>query len=66
MKKQYIKPSIAIFTFNSVRMVATSSTGITDDNDPATSLTEEQREELGGGDNDARNGSGYSVWDNIW
>lgn len=66
MKKQYIEPSIAIFTFNSVRMVATSSTGITGDSDPASQRTDDEREEHGGGDNDARNGGGFSIWDNAW
>ena len=68
MKKQYIEPSAAVFIFQSVHMVAESSTGITDDSDPATSLSEDRREELGGGDNDARGGFGnnQSIWDNAW
>ena len=64
MKKQYIKPSIAIFTFNSVRMVAASAADISGD----------ASEEYTGGDGDGNNDSreyntfenSHSIWDNIW
>lgn len=67
MKKQYIEPSTAIFTFNSIHIVAQSSADITDDNNPASQLTDDERVDLGGGDNDARGGFGsHSIWDNVW
>lgn len=66
MKKQYIEPSVAIFIFQSVRMVAESVAEMTGDESPAEQKTDDEREGLGGGDNDARFGGGTSIWDNAW
>ena len=63
MKKQYIEPSTAVYTFKSIHMVATSSTEISGE------ATEEY---YGGGDgnNDTREdnifNNGGNIWDNAW
>lgn len=70
MKKQYIEPTTAIYTVSITNMVAGIGSTATKTEESAEALediTEEQRELLyGGGDTDARNGGGTSIWDNAW
>ncbi|MBO4661099.1 MAG: hypothetical protein J5630_00140 [Bacteroidaceae bacterium] len=63
MKKQYIEPSTAIFTFNSIHMVAQSSADISGD------ASGEYTGGDGGGNNDSREdifSDNRSIWDNAW
>ena len=66
MKKQYIEPSTAVYTFSVAHIVAESVAEMTGDESPAEPKTDEEREGLGGGDGDARFGGGTSIWDNAW
>ncbi len=65
MKKQYIEPSTAVYTFSVAHIVAESYTSISEDS--ASQRTDTERDENGGGDGDARNVVGnHSIWDNAW
>ncbi len=70
MKKQYIKKTVAIYTVSITNMVAGIGSTAKKTEDSAENLeniSEEERELLyGGGDTDARNGGGGSIWDNAW
>ncbi len=66
MKKQYIEPSTAVYTFSITNLFMEGSTAkMTGDESPAETKTDEEREDNGFGDNDARFGGG-NIWDNAW
>lgn len=65
MKKQYIEPSTAVYTFSITNLFMEGSTAEMTES-PAEKKTDEEREDNGFGDNDARFGGGTSIWDNAW